>query len=347
MANNLPVEVPAYVKALMASNADLQALIDEATAGISSGMPPTIVANGGRFVKKVEGTETVIAYPQTMPDGTPHPAAGAPLTVLPCIVLRARANIEKVYYASNYTPGQEPQSPDCFSLDGVRPDPSATMKMCESCAGCPQNVFGSGHDAQGNPSKGKACADRKVLAIFADNGVYRFTVPPASLQAWVAYCKQLANYGVAPQFVVTQIGFNSDKDKPFVLTFGFQGMLGEQQLAKILEMTNSPEVQEIIGGNKTPSLPAPPSTPLVENKQPEASAPAKVTPIKKEKAAAKEAPAPPPPVQETEPILDIGLENGQIAPPVTNPLAVSPEMATKETIPEEDVSAVIAQLGLD
>lgn len=44
-------------------------------------------------------------------------------------------------------PGQEAQSPDCWSDDGVKPAADSRLKQCESCAACAQNAFGSGNES--------------------------------------------------------------------------------------------------------------------------------------------------------------------------------------------------------
>jgi len=105
----------------------------------------------------------------------------------------------------------------------------------------------------GNPSAGKACADRKVISIYANGGVYRFAVPPASLSgkrpsglgmAWDAYCNQLSMKGLPLPAVITTISFDQG-DTDYKLNFNFGGMLAEEQLTAIVAMLDAPEVAEI------------------------------------------------------------------------------------------------------
>jgi len=348
----LPNEVPKYLAQYLGADG-VKKLIAEAVGGISTGSIPTIVASTGSFTKKVSGEETVIVFPEML-KGEPHPAAGQTVSQLSVVVLRAKETLDKAWYAAAYSPGQEPQSPDCWSDDGARPDPSCTSPQNTACAGCPQNAFGSGTDAAGNPGKGKACSDRKRLAIFADNDVWKFTVPPASLQAWVAYCKQLGSYGLAPQFVITKIGF--DPESKFKLTFTFGGVLGEAQIAKLLEIGKSQEVEDILAGNVAA---APASAPqgddkkaLEASKAAEAAAEAaKAEEKKKADAAKKEAAKAAKAKKDAEEAaakaaaaddtgLDLGLDlgEGEASP------ALEPEVVANDEGPAID--DVIAELGL-
>jgi hypothetical protein len=209
-------------------------------AGLFVGVTfPTIGCKGTRFIFKAEGAETVL---NTLELGV--------------VLLSAKANLDKSYYASAYDPNQtEAKAPDCFSHDGIKPDAAATTKQCENCAGCAQNQFGSGKDAQGNPGKGKACADRKMLAIFAERTACGFSIPPASLKAFSHYVKETSRRGVDLSTAITIIGFDPNFSYP-VLTFGFGGFLAEAQISKIEAMQASQAVADIIGGGQL-VLPAP------------------------------------------------------------------------------------------
>jgi hypothetical protein len=236
----IPEKLDEMYAALLSICPELAQINADATGGISLGSVPAIVAAKGRFTVKENGGETICKFPSG------HSAEGQPIGVLSCVILRGNPALQKAWYAAAFTPGQEPQSPDCFSTDGVRPDASARSKQCESCAGCTQNTFGSGKNQDGTPSKGKACADRKFLAVYAQNGVYRFAVPPASLGAFVAYAKQLDARGIHLPTVITAIGFDEADD--YKLSFAFGGMLDPKALqAKILPMLSTNETMDAVG----------------------------------------------------------------------------------------------------
>lgn len=264
MLPEIPTVAPSYLAALLTQHPELLGLNQEALSGASKPMPPSIVADKGRFIKKQDGEEITI----TFPDNDQNRAAGIvgmPVPQLQGVILKAKPGKEKAWYATKYTPGQETVSPDCMSDDGIKPDPSSRLKQCDNCASCPQNVFGSGTDASGNPGKGKACSDKKVLAIYAAGAVYRFAIPPASLGAWDSYCNQLTTKGLPLPAVITVIGFEQG-DTAYKLTFAFGGMLAEAQLGKLIPLLDSPEVKEIISPRSAQvALPAPPEQKQVES----------------------------------------------------------------------------------
>ena len=241
---NLPTVSPDYIKALIAANPELAAINQEALAGASTPMPPSIMADKGRFIKKVDGVEETLSFPDTEVYRNAG-VVGQPVPQLQCVVMRAKAGKEKAWYATKYTPGQEAQSPDCWSDDGVKPDAGSRLKQCESCAACAQNAFGSGTNQDGTPGKGKACADRKVLAVFANSSVFRFAVPPASLGNWDGYVRQLNTHGIPLSAVITVVGFEKG-DTSYKLTFEFGGMLAEEQAKALVGKLAAPEVMEIV-----------------------------------------------------------------------------------------------------
>lgn len=284
MSNELiiPEEIPAY---LTVADVDAARVAnEEALDGLMPPMPPSIGISGTRFVlKKSDGTEESIKT-----------------TEIQVIVLRAKRELDKSYYATKYDPNKdEGNAPDCYSIDGVKPDPSSPLKQSESCAGCPQNVFGSGTGADGTPSKGKACSDNKILAAFYKGEVYRFKIPPASLKAFAEYVRAVSSRGITLGNVVTTIGFN-EKFTYAVLTFGFAGFVPEQHLGKLADLSEAQEVQDIIKAKPVlapaPAQPAPaqveePATvdaaDLGLEEEPAETAEEKAAREKKEKAAAK------------------------------------------------------------
>ena len=252
---NLPTVSPDYIKALIAANPELAAINQEALAGASTPMPPSIVADKGRFIKKVDGVEETLSFPDT--DVYQQAGVvGQPVPQLQCVVMRAKAGKEKAWYATKYTPGQEAQSPDCWSDDGVKPAADSRLKQCESCAACAQNAFGSGTNQDGTPGKGKACADRKVLAVFANFSGFRFAVPPASLGNWDGYVRQLNTHGIPLSAVITVVGFEKG-DTSYKLTFEFGGMLTEEQAKALVGKLSAPEVMEIVNPRGQQALTAP------------------------------------------------------------------------------------------
>ena len=241
--SNLPAlpdmkSLPAYLKKDPAAAA---ALLDEFLSGLTQGLShPTIRCKGTRFIFKKPGEDDVM-----------HDAL-----TLATVILKGRQGITKKWFATKYVEGQEPTAPDCFSNDGVRPDPSCKLKQCDNCASCPQNVFGSGTNAQGEPGKGKACADAKNLAVYVNKkGIFDLALMPTALSPWQQYVKTLGSHGLTPSDAITVIGFDATKSFP-CYTFEFGGLIPEAQYGAVQAMVGSPEVKEICTLGTQAALPA-------------------------------------------------------------------------------------------
>ena len=92
---NLATVSPDYIKALIAANPELAAINQEALAGASTPMPPSIVADKGRFIKKVDGVEETLSFPDTEVYRNAG-VVGQPVPQLQCVIMRAKAGKEKV-----------------------------------------------------------------------------------------------------------------------------------------------------------------------------------------------------------------------------------------------------------
>jgi len=241
--------LPAYLREAIAADPSLiQANLDAAN-GIGAGAVPTLTANQGMFKTKIDGVEEVI---QMKVEGMGM--INAPK--IAAVILKGKAALDRAWFATAYTAGSEAQSPDCSSEDGIRPKADSPNKQCDSCAGCPQNMWGTAKLQDGSPGKGKACAEKKRLAIYANNGVFRFNVPPASLGDFAAYARQLAGHGLGLATVITTISF--DPATPTKLVFAFQGVLPEAAFkGKIQPLLTSDEVGAIMQDFTQTALPAP------------------------------------------------------------------------------------------
>lgn len=68
------------------------------------------------------------------------------------------------WFANNYVEGSS-ELPDCWSADGIAPNPKSHLPQSSTCAQCPKNITGTS-----STGRGKACGSRKRLAvIFADD----------------------------------------------------------------------------------------------------------------------------------------------------------------------------------
>lgn len=290
------IKVPAHLAARVGVQS---ALAQSLTGGLSSGGGeafPRISIKGARF-RIIDGdTETVLDS-----------------TSLDVVIVGANPRLSKTWYAKQWTPDSEPSAPECFSLDGIGPDPQSTKPQNDLCASCPQNAWGSKVTPQGQQIK--ACADQKRLAVVAaddaDGPIYLLQVTPAALKGLNQYQKELSVRGIPPEIVKTKVSFDTDASYP-KLKFTFGGFLDEGQQSVVDELFGSARVKDITGENpRTPvavpqiAAPAPtqtaPKVKAVEVEEEPAPAPAPVTKRgfgaaksepKAKPAASKAAPAP-------------------------------------------------------
>ena len=146
-----------------------------------------------------------------------------PAGTIEVVIIGAAAAVSKQYYIKPYTEGSD-QAPDCYSLDGIKPEANAPFKQSALCARCPQNEWGSRVTDSG--AKAKRCADSKRLAIVpaldlendSYGGPMLLRIPPTSLANLSLYAGNLSRMGAPMEAVVTKIGFNIEVAYP-QLTF--------------------------------------------------------------------------------------------------------------------------------
>lgn len=138
---------------------------------------------------------------------------------LDLVVVLGNPGVNKTFYIKSWAPGQEPESPDCQSSDGIRPSPDVVNKQHATCAGCPQNEWGSKINAV-TGGKIKACSDGKRVAVVPagklEGDMYQLAIPPASLKDFGAFLKQLNQISppVAYNDVVIRVSFDTEASYP-------------------------------------------------------------------------------------------------------------------------------------
>tara|TARA_R110000822_G_scaffold146851_2_gene285963 strand:+ start:477 stop:1445 length:969 start_codon:yes stop_codon:yes gene_type:complete len=291
------------------------ALAQALAGGIAGGESfPRISIKGSRFRIIEGGAETVLNS-----------------TTLDVIIVGANPRLSKAWYAKEWNKDAEPAAPDCFSLDGVKPNVDAVDPQHDLCAGCPQNAWGSKVTATGQQIK--ACSDKKRLAVVAADDasgpVYLLEVTPAALKGLNIYQKELSMRGIAPEIVRTRVSFDTDASFP-KLQFGFGGFLDEESMTAVDAIAGSDNILEITGQKSTGTAPAVPAA---------APKPQLV------KAAAKPAPAPEPEVVEEEeaPAPKRGFGAAKAAPAAVAK-AAAPKVAAKAPAPASSLADEIAAL---
>lgn len=296
MSNIVPanIQIPAHLAARVGVPSVLAASL---TGGLPGAGFPRISIKASRF-RIVEGdTETVLDS-----------------TTLDVVIVGANPRLSKTYYAKQWTPDSDPQTPDCFSRDGISPDPDSTDPQNDLCASCPQNAWGSKITPQGQQIK--ACADQKRLAVVSaddPNGpIYLLQVTPAALKGLNQYQKELSVRGIPPEIVKTRVSFDTDASFP-KLKFTFGGFLDADTQEIVDGLFGSDAVKEVTG--ETASMPV---------AAPQIAAPAPVAPKPAVKAAAPVAdPAPAPaPTQAAAPKRGFGATKQAAAPA---PAAATPK----------------------
>lgn len=229
--------VPAHIAAAFGAQSN-----DDLSLGVSIGYPIIsykgktwqVVENGERQLVTVEGTED------------PAPAINA-------IIVRANANLNKVYYPDGYEEGST-EKPTCHSNDSITPALDAATPQSKKCAICPHNQWGS--KVTDNGARGKACSDSRRMAVVPEGDMSRamlLRVPAASLKNLLAFSEQLTKRGVPYQALVTRIGFDHTVAYPH-LTFKPTRWLDESEVETVKELYESDAVMAITALN-LPSAP--------------------------------------------------------------------------------------------
>lgn len=239
MSNIIPLDakVPAHIANRIGKPS---ALAEKLAGGITSGESwPRISIKGGRFRIKEGDTETVLNT-----------------TTIDVVIVGSNPRLSKTFYAKAWDPNAEPTAPDCFSLDGVRPDNSLAEPQNDICATCPHNAWGSKKGPQGQDLK--ACSDSKRIAVVSaddpSGAIYLMLITPAALKDLSQYQKDLTHRGFAPELVRTRVGFDTKASFPKI-TFSFGGWLTEEEIAAVDTVIEHPSIPEITG-EKVKSAPA-------------------------------------------------------------------------------------------
>lgn len=223
-------KLPAHIAAIAGVELD-----DSLTTGISSGYP--VVSIRGRAWRIVQNGEERLV---TLPD------SDDPAPSIEVVILKANKGLSKVYYAKAYEEGSD-SAPDCFSHDGVEPDPSVENPQSARCQSCKQNAWGSKITPAG--TKIKACSDSRRLAIVPAGDLENpmlLRVPAASLAELAEYGRSLTRRGVPYHAVITKLGFDTQAAYP-KLTFRPVRFVDEEQFSTVNATRGEAVIDEIIG----------------------------------------------------------------------------------------------------
>ena len=292
MSNTLAT-VPAHIAARIAarqSAGSAKSAITQAIVGDALAIP-RISIKASRYRLVEDGVETPIGI------------------TLDAIIVGANPKVSKVFYAKQYDSGADNVQPDCLSTNGIKPEDWIKSPVHTDCATCPHNVLGSKINPGG--AKSKLCADQRHLAVVpaADpSKTYNLTIPVSGMKAMREYFKELDNYGIGPEEVVTELGFDDQASFPKI-TFKQKGYVGANALKRVDELVNSDAVK--IATRQIPPTGA---------GQPALAAPARQQALTSSAPAVAPAPPAPPPA----PAVDEAYEDETAAAaPVAAPVAAA------------------------
>lgn len=239
-------KIPAHLKAFAPETTE------DWGSGQVSGFP--VLSIKGKVFHIIRGDEKELI---SRPDDPDEAATSVHL-----VILKTHKGVARTYYEDAYEEGSA-EAPDCFSNDGIAPDPSAENPQAKKCATCPHSQWGS--RVTENGKKGKACSELKRLAVAEpgnEDDPMLLRVPPTSLKNWDGYLRTLGKRGVTPPMVVTKVGFDASAAHQ-LLTFKPVGFLDEEGAQRVAEMQDNDVVEAIIGHG-----PAVPVAPTEEEEEP-------------------------------------------------------------------------------
>lgn len=243
-AVTLPGAVPAHIAQNPGAN-----LNDNAAANWSGGFPTLSIRGRAWRVRAHGETELLTASPGIDPR-TNQPRPEVPVGAVDVVIVGISPAISKTYYLKGFVDGED-QAPDCFSIDGVKPDAGAKVKQSPSCAACPHDRFGT---ATGENTRGKACRDYRRIAVVpaGDEACEGYgaplmlRLPPTSIPLLIRYTAELKRLGHDVSQVITTLSFDYDITHP-VVVFKAAGWVDDPAAYDlVLEHTRSDQVHRML-----------------------------------------------------------------------------------------------------
>lgn len=324
---------------------------------------PTLSIKGKVFTAKIAGQQQTFMDPNTR----------TPLAYLDIILVEGSPLLAKSYYAKGYTEG-DVDTPNCWSLDSIRPDPSVPHKQSPVCGTCPMNQFGSRIAENGKPAK--MCSDYRRIAVTlphmldgtTDVMTFLMKIPQSSLKNLKAHADLLQRHQFEPRGCVTRVTFDHQEAYPKLL-FNFVNALSDPQYQNVLELSASPNVEAMLRAPDFENAPSThpvqtdsisgmtPQTPPVLGTQPVAQpqasfVPPAYKPSAFHDASTQPAPAPTlqptaaahiPPVQQVQPTVKavpstlIELPDGKLFDPATGQYVERPQPQVQMPVLDPDV----------
>jgi hypothetical protein len=332
--SNVAVFNPSKVPAFLQGRTELSAMAKALAGGAAGGKRVSI--KGGVFRLIVDGEE-VSAIDERHLD---------------VVLVNAAAEIGRVFYMKEWSPDNDPTSPDCWSADGETPSKDIAHPQSTSCATCTMNIAGSGK------GDSRACRFQQRLAVVLadeiEGDVMQLSAPATSVfgkeegsnRPLQAYARWLAAQNVSPETVVTRMRFDTKAENP-KLFFSAVRYVTDEEFAAIQTQAKSDDALTAIEMSFSQNASKPPADAL-QGKRPmgdltrEEDAPAYEPIAAKAAKKAKPAPvieeddeeeAPPPPkaTRKAKPAPVVEEEEETPEPPVRKSAAKETAVPTKKS----------------
>ena len=231
---------PSKMPAAFRSRDGLPRMNDAAQQGLSAGFA-VISLRGKLWRVKHAGEETVI------PDDR-----GMPASYIDVIIVGISPAVSKNWFAGGFVDNAESKAPDCYSLDGVKPEPASERRQADTCLACPHNVFGTALGQDGKAGKGKACKDTRRIAVVPmddvendDNGgPMMLRVPVTSLRNLAQYTAELERFGAEPYMVHTRLSFDPQVTHQEI-QFNALGFVPDVEVDQVMAQVNNPLINRM------------------------------------------------------------------------------------------------------
>ena len=166
------------------------------------------------------------------------------------IVIKSATAISKSFYIEKYKEGDFNQ-PDCWSTNGIRPDPASPKLQNPTCRGCKWDAFGSRRMDDGRNAK--ACSDNKRIAVVpaADiknesfGGPMLLKLPPSAFNQLSELEVQLHMQGYRYYALVMRLSFDHLVAFPKVMFTPIR-VLNDHEMTEVLELQKSDVVERIL-----------------------------------------------------------------------------------------------------
>ena len=171
------------------------------------------------------------------------------------VIVNAAPKTSRQFYKGAYSEETKGQLPDCWSTDGIKPDPKSEAPQSSACATCPMNVAGSGQGTS------RACRfQRRIAVVLANNietsDVFQLVLPAQSIFGKVdngkmpleAYANFIGGHGLSISSVVTELKFDTASATPKII-FRAVRPLSEDEMDVVIEKGKSPDAIQAITFN--------------------------------------------------------------------------------------------------